>query len=351
MSFAVTIEQIKTVEPHPNADRLSIATLEGMGYTFVIGLDQFKPGDRVIYFPLDAVLPDDVIEKIGLTGRLSGAKKNRVKTVKLRKQISQGIVADPSLFFDEPSIKSADVTEALGIEKYEPPVQSSRNGNLHPLPPFVGKYDLENAQKYSHLADFLMGQLVYITEKLEGSHWGVTYYPETDEFFVLQRNFHIEEREGGEHNWWAVAREGEFKEKLKRITEATPKYNGQPIKAITVRGEIVGPGIQKNYYQLKRHEVYVFEIEINGQPINPYMFQSLCEFNAIVTVPEVFTGGTLKDWLQGRPLTEASNGKSLLVDRKREGVVIKPVEEQQVSEIGRLVLKQRSPEYLLKADC
>src|SRR5215813_9933348 len=94
-TFAVSIERIASVWPHTNADRLEMARLTSMSYQFVIAKGSFQPGDRVVYFPIDSLMPDPLIAAIGLTGKLAGPRMNRVKTVRLRGEISQGIVAEP----------------------------------------------------------------------------------------------------------------------------------------------------------------------------------------------------------------------------------------------------------------
>jgi RNA ligase (TIGR02306 family) len=350
--FAVTIERVATVKNHPNADRLDLATVEGMEYQFIVGRNQLEVGNLVVYFPLDAILPESLLEILGLVGKLSGANKNRVKTIKLRQQISQGVIAPASLFFgklfldDELYKVGADVTKQLGVIKYNSPVKLCDKANLHPLPDFVGKYDIENAERYQHLVNLLMNRKVYISEKLEGSHWGCCYYPKSEKFYVLQRNYRIEPLEDSEHAWIRVANEGQYKEKLKQIVDELD-WN---LQCITLRGEIVGPGIQGNYYKLDGHQAYAFEIEVNGCALSANTFINFCNQMSISRVPELWFG-ELGQWLCGDTLQEASNGTSRLVDRPREGIVIKPLIETSISEIGRLFLKQRSPKYLLKADC
>src|SRR5690349_19219991 len=133
-TFAVTIERIAEVLPHTNADRLEMAKVASMAFQFVIAKGSFQPGDLVIYFPIDSVLPDNVITAIGLEGKLSGAEKNRVKTVRLRGAISQGVVAEPSLLLVDWKIngyeEGQDITERLGVTKYEAPPVVSQAGNL-----------------------------------------------------------------------------------------------------------------------------------------------------------------------------------------------------------------------------
>ena len=67
-------------------------------------------------------------------------------------------------------------------------------------------------------------------------------------------------------------------------------------------------------------------------------------------VPVLSRGATLNDWLAGKTVKEAANGKSTLYDGPREGVVITPQQESRHPVIGRMILKQRSPAYLAGSD-
>src|SRR5579862_9548507 len=93
--FAVSIERIADVWEHTNAERLEMAKLGSMSYQFVITKGSYKPGDLVVYFPIDSILPEHIVETLGLTGKRAGSEGNRVKTIRLRGQISQGVVASP----------------------------------------------------------------------------------------------------------------------------------------------------------------------------------------------------------------------------------------------------------------
>lgn len=76
--FAVTIESISKIYPHPNADRLELAQIDGMAYQFIIGKGQFHEGDLVVYFPIDSLLPPTVVSYMGLEGKLSGKKRSYI---------------------------------------------------------------------------------------------------------------------------------------------------------------------------------------------------------------------------------------------------------------------------------
>src|SRR5689334_19763268 len=121
-TFAVTVEQIGRVWKHENADLLEMASLIGKEYDFVVGKGQFTPGDTVVYFPVDSVLPEAICTALNLTGKLAGKDKNRVKTVRLRGNISQGVVCSPDQLGDMiPSdtafAPGADLTALLGVTK------------------------------------------------------------------------------------------------------------------------------------------------------------------------------------------------------------------------------------------
>ena len=88
----VTIEKILDIQPIPNADRIVLATVKG--WQSIIGKDQFKVGDLCVYIPIDAVIPDELIEAQQLT-YLQG--KNRLRTLKLKGTISQGLILSTSI--------------------------------------------------------------------------------------------------------------------------------------------------------------------------------------------------------------------------------------------------------------
>ena len=355
--FAVTVEVIDKIWEHTNADSLEMASLIDKNYDLVVMKEQYVSGDIVIFFPIDSILPTNILDAIGLTGKLSGKNRNIVKTIKLRGSISQGVVVAPSVLYDlniliddtlENILPGDDLTDVLGVEKYDLPIISSNSGDLVRLPEYVKKYDIEDAQNYPHLVYDLMDIPVFISEKIEGSNWAITWLAEDDNISVCQRNYKIIPIEGKEHTWHKAARTGKFFNKIKLMADMVATW-GQNLKTVTIRGEIVGPGIQGNYYSLKEHEVYVFDIELNGVPMSSDMFFVLCTLFNIQPVPVISTYDTLFTQLDGRTLSNYSNGQSMIIDKPREGVVIKPMREMIMDEdIGRVFFKQRSPEYLLK---
>jgi len=347
--FGVTKEVIASTFPIKNADAIEGATLEGSTFEFVIKKGQFKPGDAVLYFPIDSLIPEWVLEKLGLVGRLSGKDKNRVKTVRLRGQISQGLVAELELLEGMPnaSTDSEKITEFIGVEKYEQPAIPCTTAKLVRLPVGLSSYDIEGADRYVDVAQVLMPQWVEITEKLEGQNFSVTYSALEEKFYINQRNFSVEPIPGYVHEFWKVAAE---KGIIKFVESLKSSYQG---KNITVYGEFIGPRIQSNIYKLKGFEVRLFDIRVDNVWLTPDVRQSIIEkyFGSMdIHVPILATNVILEQWLGGKSLADASHGISQLCKTNREGIVIKPMTESRHEKVGRLVVKQRDPVYLSKTN-
>jgi RNA ligase (TIGR02306 family) len=352
--FAVTIERLARVWEHPNADRLALAQVESMSYQFVIAKGAFQTGDLVVYFPIDSLLPPPIISKLQLEGRLSGVEQNRLKTVRLRGEISQGIVGSPSLLLEQwdaqqPLPVGQEVTELLGVSKYEVPHIAVTDGRLVGLPPLVSVYDIEGAERFGAVVAQLMATPVLITEKLEGSHFAITLNIH-DEISVSQRRYKIEPIDGKQHDWHRLAQALQLPQLLPQLRTALQE-RGLAVDVLTLRGEVIGTGIQNNYYRLKQQQLKFFEMEVNGQALGGTDFVALAQEFALPTVPILAAGVTLGAWLDQRVLASAADGVSAITPTcAREGIVIRPMQEMIESGIGRVILKQRSPNYLAASD-
>lgn len=351
--FSIKVSKIREVKNHPDADRLDIAGIEDNTYQFVTGRDEFKVGDEVIYFPIDSLLPDELSIYLNVKNFLAGKEKKRIKTVKLRGVISQGLCIKAIKIYEYLQIKGIniyeniiDLKEILGIEKYEPPMILEKGANLKPLIDGVESYDIEGCDNYPDVLKYLMDKAVYISEKIEGSNWGCSITPEGN-VIINQRNYTIEPVEGKSHSWIKTSEVCGITEFVRRLQQ--DKYSG---KQITVRAEIIGPSIQANIYKLKEHTLKIFDIKVDGRYLKcDDYFNILSEYDMTkYTVPVIARNVILKDWLNGQTVQEVSNGKSILnPDILREGIVIKPMEEEYYCQgkfQGRLIIKMRSPEYL-----
>jgi RNA ligase (TIGR02306 family) len=349
--FGVTIETIKEVIPHPNADRLDVCKLKGIDFQFVTGKGLRKAGDKVLYFPLDSLLPIEVSKALELDGKLAGANKNRVKSIKLRGELSQGVIGDLSMLEGlKEDWNTKNITKFLGVEKWEPEPVLSKSGNLLPLPEGLSKYDIEGCERYGAVVADLMNEKVCITEKLEGTNASVLIN-EDGSIFVNQRNFTIQLINGKENIYWKAAEDNGH------INFAQWAAVHKKFKTLVIYSELCGPGIQSNIYKLTKYTMFVFDIKAGGMwlskkdmldLINEYNKESIIQ---IQTVPILGMDVVLSDFLNGKTIKEASNGPSVLDAKMREGIVINPIEERYSEALsGRLILKQRSPEYLAKYD-
>lgn len=342
--FAVEIRCVKEVEKHPNADRLDVVKLENLEYTLVGQRSAYIPGDHVVYFPIDSQMPERLQEHIGI----DLGSKNRVKTKKLRGIYSQGLIIplETALSY----LGGADLSDLFGVVKYEPPATLNTSGGLMPLIDVLSKYDIENAEQYPRIIKkILWEQPVLITEKLEGSNWAATINPDS-EIVVSQRNYSINSEFANEHLWYKTFYNLGLDTKLKNMqSEVFPHQH------VTLRGEIVGPGIQSNYYMLKDNHIYVFDILTDSGYVNADKFIELCERFDIDMVPIVNTGkesacafDKLFEYMfDDMEMADIAHGPSKLnSDRKREGLVIRPVEEMWDAEIGRVIIKQKDRYYL-----
>lgn len=350
-TFKVTSEIIATSTPHPNADRLDISTLEGMTFQFVTGRDQFKPGDQVVYYPIDSILPAPIIHRMGLTGKLAGKDKSRVKTLKLRGVTSQGLV-EPLNDPNGAVPAGTDMTELLGVLKWEPEPIPCQAGTLLPLSSVgvgLSKYDIEGADRYPDVVELLMDQQVCVTEKLEGMNFSVTVIRGGGRF-VNQRDYTIIPDMGSLHDFWKVAESQQLFQKAEEFM----RFGGN---FVTLYGEYIGPKVQKNIYKLQANEVCIFDVKLDSGWLSSNQLDALSASgkDPILpwggVVPILSHGPTLRQWLNGRTVQEAANGESRLTEGVlREGIVIRPMAEQHHPELGRLILKQRSGEYLAMHD-
>lgn len=241
MRHLATIAKIEELKNIPGADKIEAARVKG--WWVVVLKDQFKIDDFVLYFEIDSFLPVKPEYEFLLRGNkpkkmLSEGKEAegiRLRTIKLRGQISQGLILPlPMDLKDLP--EGEDVTERLGIIKYEQSIPSCLSGIAKgAFPSFLPKTDEERIQNMVEVLDSY-----YMTEKLDGS--SVTYYKKDGMFGVCSRNLELQESETTQ---WKIARELNLKEKL---------YDN-----FAMQGEIVGEGIQKNPYKIKGQKVYFFQ--------------------------------------------------------------------------------------------
>ena len=322
----VEANRIVEIKDHGNADKLEVAIVKG--WQCVVGKDMYKAGDLVIYVPVDAVFPQPLSDKIGVTKYLH---KQRVKTAKLRGVISQGVIMSAN---EVPDVKEGDdVATILGITKWEPPTPGQcTSGTPRPQhPDFLRYTDIENFKNYPDV--LIEGEEIAITEKLHGSNLRAANNVAEKEGEAGHAGIHVGSHrmdfvDTPENLYWNAARKYRLAELL------PPGYQ--------IFGEIYGKGIQKLTYDLQEFEVRFFDLMRGLQYVDYEEFLVFCEVHGLPTVPELYRGPWKKD------LVAMADGKSTIASHIREGVVIKPVKGRWDHKVGRVALKAISEQYLLK---
>ena len=328
-----SVQLIKEIAPHNNADTLEIAKV--LGWNVIVKKGEFKAGDQCVYCEVDSILPERP------EFEFLRNKQFRVKTIRLRGVVSQGLclptsVLPISIITESGSaVEGFDVTEALGIIKYEVPIPACLSGQIKGMrPSFVPKTDETRIQVAPDVLDRYKGMMFYMTEKVDGSSG--SYYWNEGDFGVCSRKLDI--KEDDKNSFWSIARKYDIKTKLE-------KYG----RNIVIQGELLGPGVQKNKYKLKEHDLLVF----NVYDIDKSQYVDFKELGKIVydlglyAVPYI---GLLKLDHSVEELVELAKGQSRLYETKREGVVFRPLQESRDDELGRLSFKVINPEFLLKHD-
>ena len=171
MRKLATIRTIKSILPIEGADRIELAVVDG--WKCVIKKGEFSEGDSVVYCEIDSFLP--IREEFEFLRKSSFKKMGddegfRLRTVKLRGQISQGLLIDPAVLNRECSV-GEDVTAELGILKYEPPIPACLTGSVvGPFPSAISKTDEERIQNLASDYGSYQNKPFFVSEKLDGLH-------------------------------------------------------------------------------------------------------------------------------------------------------------------------------------
>jgi RNA ligase (TIGR02306 family) len=227
-----TIELIKDVRKHPNADSLDIVKV--LGYECIVKLGQYRAGDKIVFIQPDSVLPDRP------WAAFYKAKSNRVKAIKLRQAWSEGVVESLSnTGLGDDLGEGTDVTDALGVIKYEAPQPQdlSAKGGL----PFG--ICMTDEERINNLGDgeIPWGQKVDVTLKIDGQSASYLYKlgegGEESQFCIIGRT--LEYKADAENNYSRNAAIYDIKNKLERFCMDNNI-------SLAVRGESHGGGIQKH---------------------------------------------------------------------------------------------------------
>lgn len=372
-TFTVPVVKIAAIEPIEGADAIELAVIGD--YRSVIRKGQYATGDLVVYIPEQAILPDAMINELGLEGKLAGTNHNRVKAVKLRGQLSQGILYPIDYDFCSVSytlkcsdgtytfVKEGDnVADDLGIVKWNPPIPTHLSGEVYNAGrELTVAYDIENFKKYPDV--LIEGEDVAMTEKLHGSFCGVGVLPRTHhddkhyrrEFVVFSKGLGADglcfkEVAINQDNAYIRALEvtGTF-DKLRDLRDSMEEDGGfdQPLFLL---GEVYGPGIQTNFNYGDKQVFRMFDVVAGFRGDQHYFSFDAKVFLAnhigVDMVPVLYRGPFSREVMyEHTDGMETVSGKQLHI---REGVVVTPTDERYDLQIGRVILKSVSAAYLLR---
>ena len=361
-----SIQKITDIRPIEGADKIEVAQV--LGWECVVKKSEFKIGDVIVYFEVDSILPErNEFEFLR-------ERKFRIRTIKLRKQVSQGLVMPLSILPQDYSVgeEGSDVTELLGVKKHDPQAQEENDlaGSIKynskvlkffmqfaafrwvyfklnhvdkGWPGWISKTDEERIQSCAKLIINNMDKLWYVTEKLDGQSatyfyhksmkWGLPHWI----FGICSRNIWLKRPTNG--SYWKMAEKYDLKNRFK-------KFGNELI----LQGENIGPAIQKNKYGLEENDLRVFTVKIDGVNWNVHQMEEACFELGLTTVPVIDRAFDPKRELGNltevhdvvQALVKMSIGKSTLADTPREGLVFRLIENPNIS------FKVINPEFLLK---
>lgn len=385
--FEVRIVRAEII-PHPNADAIEICLVGD--YQSIVKKGQHKTGDLVAYIPEQAIVPQWLLEHMGfwdetaLRGKLNGGAGNRVRAMKLRGVVSQGLVLAfegqdapqqlkdwklEQLFPDSAcehvktfkQFEGADVAEALGIIKYEPALPSHMVGKA--LGVDLGAthgYDFDNLKKYPKM--FSDGEEVAITEKIHGTLLQVCVLPasQANERYYKGRVAMSSKGLGArgtilDHNdttnlYAQVCAKHDLLEKVLAHLGASADEAGKPAFLF---GEVFGltaggAGVQDLTYDRESLAFNAFDICVGNRGNQKFLpfdaFVTVCDFMGVKTVPVLYWGPYSKEVVR-----EYTDGKTTLGGAHiREGVVVKATREVAGPGCHRKIAKSVSDAYLLR---
>ena len=372
MRKLATVRKIDALEPIDGADLIETASIGG--WKVVVKKGEFEVNTFAVYFEIDSFIPNELAPFLTSEGKepreYNGIKGERLRTVRLRKQISQGLLLPLTVVYDavkkslnDLNIKletmpiiyyeeDMDVSDLLNIHKYEPPMPTQLAGMAKGnFPSFIPKTDEERVQNLSKfLYTWIESQDSWeVTEKYDGSSMTVYIKDGTDEEGNPVRNFgvcsrNLELKDTADNSFWKQARADDIENKLRELV---------PDRNIAIQGELIGEGIQGNKYKILGTQFHVFTIyDIDkGEYLSSDERVTLAKklgLNHVEVLEKVSlyrspagTSVNVNDVISG--LLDYAEGKSVLNNKtEREGVVFKNTRDPS------LHFKAISNKFLLK---
>jgi RNA ligase (TIGR02306 family) len=334
MRKLASIRKIDSIDPIVGADAIEVATVGG--WKIVVKKGEFAVGDLAVYLEIDSWVPTELapfLSKGKDPREFEGVKGERLRTIRLRGQLSQGLLLPLGIgVFDVNAVleEGTDVSELLNIQKWERPVPAQLAGQVRGnFPSLIPKTDQERVQNLATEIGVAQGSSYEVTEKLEGS--SMTCYLIDGEFGVCSRNLDLKRDEN--NSFWATAIADDIEAKMRVVTG---------VGDFAIQGELIGPGIQDNIYKLSKTEFHVFDVYtiVGGEYMKPIQRRSFVEqVLGLKHVPIIDASFVINTNVEG--LLAMAEGASVLNPaQEREGIVFKQVN-------GGMTFKAISNTYLI----
>ena len=341
-SIIVLVRNVVNIRQHPNADRLLLAnTHETGGWQTCIrkmedGSPEFQEGEKAVYIPADAAIPQEVAERLNVVTYLAkrvdieNVARLVVRKINLRGQPSYGFFIkcpDPTWEVGR------DVMSHFGIEKFIPPIKTKCGDSAAECQLFQKYTHIENIQNFPDV--FQEGESVFITEKVHGTNCrvGMIEGVEMAGSHEVNRKRPLTEEDLKVNRYW-------FPLSLPNVKTCLHSL-AKDYAQVVLYGEVYGPGIQNLTYGRKAVGFAAFDLLLNGKYYNYDDFLDICEQYDIETVPILERAVFSQDLIK-----RLSSGKTTMgADHIREGCVIRPIIERSHPAIGRVILKAIGDEY------
>lgn len=326
MRKLASIQKIIDLQPIPNADAIEVATIKG--WKVVVKKNEFKVNDLCVYCEIDSIMPEKP------EFEFLRERKFRIKTMKLRGQISQGIAFPLSVLKTDnpPFVDDYDVTELLGVTLYEPIIPEQLRGQIkRQFPAYLfPKTDEERIQNIPNILEEFKDDIFYATEKIDGS--SISIYKFKGETGICSRNMEFTNEDNSLYS--KIAKELDIPEKLKLVN-----YD------IALQGELIGEKVQGNKYNSKNAILFYSGYDITNQKyltfaeLRKLLAQLELESVPVVAITKLSDYGKTVD-----EIIEFSKGYSVLNNKVlREGIVFRKIGIN-----AKVSFKAINPEFLLK---
>lgn len=308
----VTIRRIAEVKSIEGADLIEAVRVDG--WWVVAKKGEFPVDSLAVYIEVDSWVPTAIAPFLTKSGHepkeFESIKGERLRTVKLRGQLSQGLLLPISILPITTVIEVGnDVTEILGVIKWERPISPQLTGLAKGnFPNFIRKTDQERVQNIGRTLESYINDTFEVTIKLDGS--SCTIFVKDEDDGVCSRNLELKRDEN--NAFWKIALEYDIHKKIRAYG-----------KNLAVQGELIAPNIQGNYEKVNKLEFYVFDVfDIDKQEyMLPSERQDFCKILNIPHVPVIDKAFSMIDNVDA--LLDMAEGAGMNNGVKREGLVFK----------------------------